>query len=117
VDLSRWQAALEAAWSGIRFGALEARATNGGWTFRIPVALGGIDTDAVRVELYADPNGESLAVREPMKECAERDAAGTRVFECAIATSRPASDFTPRVVAFHPEARLPLELPLLTWQR
>jgi starch phosphorylase len=116
-DLSRWQAGLEAAWKGIRFGALEARATTGRWTFRIPVSLGGIDADAVRVELYADPAGESLGVREPMKECAGGAAAGTRVFECTIATSRPVSNFTPRVVPFHPEARLPLELPLLTWQR
>ncbi len=117
VDLARWQAGLEAAWSGIRFGALDVREMNGGWRFRISVSLGGIEVDAVRIELYADGPGESLAVREPMKECAERDAAGTRVFECTIATSRPASDFTPRIVPFHPEARLPLELPLLAWQR
>ena len=116
-DLSRWEAGLEAAWGGIRFGPLDARALDGGWSFRVPVSLGGADAEAVRVELYADPAGESLGVREPMKECAERDAGGSRVFECAIATTRPASDFTPRVVPYHPEARLPLELPLLAWQR
>jgi len=44
-------------------------------------------------------------------------AAEPSVFECTIATSRPASDFTPRVVPFHPDAHLPLELPLVTWQR
>ena len=116
-DLSRWQASLEAGWAGVRFGALDVRPMNGGWLFRVPVSLGEIDADAVRVGLYADPNGESLAAREPMKECAERDASGARVFECTVSTSRPASDFTPRVVPFHPDARVPLEFPLLVWQR
>ena len=116
-DLARWQAGLEAAWSGIRFGALETRAVEGGWSFRVPLSLGAIEVDAVRVELYADPLGESPAVCEPMKERAERGASGTRVFECAIATLRRVSDFTPRVVPFHSEAVLPLELPHLVWQR
>jgi starch phosphorylase len=28
---------------------------------------------------------------------------------------RPSWHFTPRVVPFHPEARVPIELPLIAW--
>jgi starch phosphorylase len=116
--LSQWHDDLEAAWTGIRFGELAASVSNEGLSFQVTVSLGDVGGDAVRVELYADPFGESPVVRVPMRPCAsERPRVGTSAFECTIATSRPASDFTARVVPFHPDARLPLELPLVTWQR
>jgi len=37
------------------------------------------------------------------------------IYNCPIATTRPASDFTPRVVAYHPEARTPLEAAFILW--
>lgn len=115
-DLSRWHEDLEAAWSGIRFGGVETSASDGGWSFRATVSLGGVDANAIQVELYADGGGESPMVRVAMKQRPE-SREEELVFECTIATSRPASDFTPRVVPHHPDARLPLELPLITWQR
>jgi starch phosphorylase len=39
------------------------------------------------------------------------------IYRVTIDTDRPASDFTARVVPFHPEARVPLENPLIAWQR
>ncbi len=116
--LSQWHESLEVAWTGIRIGEVDASVSNEGVTIRVTVSLGVIDANAVHVELYADPAGESPAVRVPMWPCAgEPPRAGTSTFACTIATSRPASDFTPRVVPFHPDAVLPLELPLVSWQR
>ncbi len=39
------------------------------------------------------------------------------IFSATVETLRPAGDFTPRVVPFHPDARIPIELPLIAWQR
>jgi len=39
------------------------------------------------------------------------------VYRIALDTVRPPSDFTAHVVPFHPEARVPLENPLIAWQR
>ena len=111
-SLSNWHEDLEAGWSGIRVGELAASGSDDGLRFRVNVSLGDIAGDAVRVELYADPLGDSPAIRVPM-----RLSAGASAFECSIATTRPESDFTVRVVPFHSEARLPLELPLVAWQR
>ena len=117
-ELSRWHEDLEAEWSGIRFGDVDTSLTDAGRSFRVAVSLGRVEPDAVRVELYADPVAGSSVVRAPMRlRAGDGPDAGTRVFECTIATARPASDFTPRVVPFHEDAHLPLELPLVTWQR
>ncbi len=39
------------------------------------------------------------------------------VYRLTVETGRPASDFTPRVVPQHPDACVPLELPLIAWLR
>ena len=59
----------------------------------------------------------ALALASRSVRSGDDPGAGARVFECTIAASLPASDFTPRVVPFHPDAVLPLELPLVAWQR
>jgi len=33
-----------------------------------------------------------------------------------VITTRPRGDFTMRIVPFHPEARVPAELPMIRWQ-
>jgi starch phosphorylase len=37
------------------------------------------------------------------------------VYSCPVVTTRPAADFTPRVVACHAEACTPMEAPFLLW--
>ena len=39
------------------------------------------------------------------------------IYRATVETVRPAWHFTPRVVPFHPDARVPIELPLIAWQR
>ena len=117
-DLSRWQHELEPAWRGIRFGEVEASSSGGTNRFRVVVSLGVVPVDAVRVELYAAPAPGSPALRVEMKpRSADDPRSAATVFDGEIATARPPSDFTPRIVPFHPDAVLPIELPLVTWQR
>lgn len=117
-DLACWKQRLEAAWSEIRFGAMDVIArAGGGWRFHVWVSLGNVPLDFVRVELYADPLGDKPAFREVMLPYPAGEA-GLYRFECAVtaASGRPPSDFTPRLLAFHPDARLS-DLPLVLWQR
>jgi hypothetical protein len=39
------------------------------------------------------------------------------VFAAEVANDRPPGAYTPRVVPFRAGARVPLELPLIAWQR
>jgi len=37
------------------------------------------------------------------------------LFTARIPATRPASDYTPRLVPYHPAARVPLEAPFILW--
>jgi starch phosphorylase len=38
-------------------------------------------------------------------------------YSARVSASRPTTDYTPRVVPFHPAAQVPLEQPAILWQR
>jgi glycogen phosphorylase len=42
---------------------------------------------------------------------------GTASFEARLSTHRPAGDYTVRVLPQHADARQPLEMPLVLWER
>ena len=116
-ELVAWQDNLRSLWHTIRFGEVQATAREGGWQFSVGLFLGDIVPEWVQVELYAAKTFEQPALRLAMKPVKGLSGA-PRVteFECLVTTSRPASDFTPRVVPYHPQARIPGELPLILWQ-
>jgi len=39
------------------------------------------------------------------------------VYTAQVSASRPAHDFTPRIIPHHPGVAVPLELSLILWQR
>ena len=117
-DLDAWARHLERNWPGIRFGDVTATVDGGHLAFTATVRLGDIPPDAVLVQLYADPAG----TEEPCAHHMERfgPIAGVSdgwVYRATIETRRPAGDFTARVVPYHEEARVPIELPLIAWAR
>jgi glycogen phosphorylase len=70
------------------------------------------------VELYADPeNANTPFVQQmhPIEPIAGH--VNAFIYSTRVETVRPAWNFTPRVVPFHPDARIPIELPLIAWQR
>jgi starch phosphorylase len=117
-DLAAWETRLRAGWGGIAFGPVEMEGRDGTLHVRAEVSLGELPRDGVRVELYADAREGEPAVREPL---AIGDAAPDSSGRCAVAgtlkTHRAPGEFTLRVVPYHPSAHLPIELPLIAWQR
>jgi starch phosphorylase len=88
------------------------------WRFTVEVDLGPIAAAMVRVELYADAVGAAPACCEIMQpEDATPEAAGHHVYRGSVPASRPSWHFTPRIVPHHPEARIPIEAPLILWPR
>ena len=77
---------------------------------------------------FDDPTAEALAGcahRADASAAAGARRAGVRRGETGSPTpagspprvpARPRTDFTVRIVPFHPEARVPTELPLIRWQ-
>jgi glycogen phosphorylase len=116
--LDAWSQHLAHHWSDIRFGEVTVRASEGGFSVSVPVHLGGIDPTAVRVQLYADPQDDETPFVQELRPTAPiAGAANGAVYGATVTTHRPPWHFTPRVVPFHSEARIPLESELTAWQR
>lgn len=116
--LLAWHAALEQHWPSIRFGEVRITRNGGLWRFFVPIHLGELDPDAVRVELYADPEGgQDRVCRLLVREDTAATAPGWHLYQGSIQSERPADHFTPRVVPAHPEAAVPLEAHHIVWAR
>lgn len=117
-DLERWSRRVEQHWAEIRFGRVMSQASDGRLTVSIPIHLGDAGADSVRVELYADATTGGNPIAQLMTPVEPVPATPNAfIYRTTIHTARPAADFTVRVVPFHPEARVPIENPLIAWQR
>ena len=118
-DLDRWSRHLEQHWTGIRFGDATVSASDGRITISVPVYLGEIDPDSVRVELYADPAGPQDTRRPVVRQMDAVESipnvTNGSIYRATVESARPAADFTARVVPWHAEARVPIEVPLIAW--
>ena len=123
-DIEGWLAVLDAHWNGIRFVDYQvetARASKGDThTFTVEVCLGEVPLSAVLVELYAEP----LDHGAPERHVCLTDSGtlgrndlppGTYRFRTVIPATRPAADYTARVVPWHRSARVPLEANHILW--
>ncbi len=118
-ELESWHRRVQEGWERIRFGNVRATPGDGRWLFEVEVYLGDLTPDQLRVELYADPLHDTEAPTRMTLSQGEAilGAVNGFVFHGECASSRPAHHFTPRVVPFHPEANVPLEVPLILWKQ
>jgi starch phosphorylase len=115
-DLRQWLRSLRRHWPEIHWGNLGIEAAGNEHIFRAQVYLGEIEPDAISVELYAEPRPGEYPRRRPMRrDHALSGAAGGYLYVASVPADRPAADYTPRVVAVHPEAQVPAETPLIRW--
>ena len=116
--LADWRRALEKNWGLLRFGEVKVSTTEGRHEFEVEVYPGGLDLAAIRVELYAEKiNGGGL-VRQAMER--GREITGPErgyIYAASVPSTRPASDYTARVMPYRPEVPVPLEASQILWQR
>jgi len=117
-QLHEWYNALTLHWDQIHFGNIDTLKTENGWTFHIQVYLGEILPDQIQVELYAEClEGENPQVIEC--DCKEKITGAIHGYSYLsnFKTTRPATDFSTRIIPRHTEARIPAEADLIVWQR
>jgi starch phosphorylase len=117
-ELVQWEADLTRGWKDVRFGPLGVETRDGQLDFAVHVYLGGLNPDAVRVELYADPQDGGEPFRQPMGR-GEQLAGSVKgyVYSTRAPATRNPNDYTPRVLPYHPEAFVPLEASQILWQK
>jgi len=113
-----WKHSLEQKWATLHFGEVKVETHGDQHTFEVQVSLNGLDPQAVRVELYADGIKGADFVREVMK-CARSlpDASRCCLFHATVPNTRPATDYTPRVIPQRSGVAVPLESGRILWQR
>ena len=117
-SLLQWKHDLDRHWSTVRFIRVEIDTHDGQHFFQAYVAPGSLTPDHLRVELYADPsreNGSSLDAMIASGPCS--DMPGAFTYSAQISATRPASDYTARIVPHHRKAFVPLEACQIVWQR
>ena len=117
-QMAEWRRMLEARWGSLRFGEMQVKSEGGRRLFEVEVDLAGLDPDAMRVELYADAVDGGPPVLQEMKRAGRKSgAAGRCVYRASVPATRPASDYTPRVIPHQDGVAVPLECSRILWQR
>jgi starch phosphorylase len=115
VDIVNWKLDLEQKWGALRFGEVKAETAKEQHIFEVQVYLDGFDPDAVRVELYADGAApervEMLRVRELV------GAINGYAYHAEVPATRPATDYTARLIPHRDSVTIPLEVDRILWQR
>ena len=116
--LIRWRQEVEEHWPRLRFGGCDVSTNNGQHVFRAQVYLDELDSDSIRVELLAEAGAGHAAEVVPMTRGeALVGASNARQYVATVPASRPAADFTARIVPHHPLVSVPLECPHILWCR
>jgi starch phosphorylase len=118
-QLVNWQHALENKWAMLHFGEAKVESAGEQHLFEVQLYLGDVNADWVRVELYADGgvNGDG-PVRQEMKRVRQLvGAANGYVYRARVEATRPATDFTARVIPHCSGVAVPLEAARILWQR
>jgi starch phosphorylase len=112
------QHSLEKGWATLHFGELKIETHGEQRVFEAQVCLNALGPQTVRVELYADGINGGDPVREEMK-CVRPlpSASGCRLYQATVPTTRPANDYTPRVIPQNSEGAVPLESAKILWRR
>jgi starch phosphorylase len=113
-----WQQAVDRKWGSLRFGDLRVETNANQHVFEVEVFLNDLDPNAARVEIYADGINGGDPVHIEMK-CARPvpDASRGCVYHATISTTRPAGDYTARVIPQRSGVAVPLESARILWQR
>ena len=115
--MNAWARSLHSRWSGLHIGEPTITQTDSTSHLVVPVYMGEVSPSSVRVELFADAEGDlSSEVLVLHQEHAIPGSTNGYIYAGALSGSRPVEDFTVRVVPYHPNALLPAELPLIAWQ-
>jgi len=117
-QLVDWQQAVDRQWGSLRFGGLRVETHADHHAVEVDVFLNGLDPGAVRVELYADGvRGGDPARVDMGRARTPSDASGRCVYQATVPATRPAGDFTARMIPQRAGVAVPLEDDRILWQR
>ncbi len=112
-----WRHTVDWAWASVRFGDVRLETIVDHHVFEVELFLNDLDPNSARVELYANGIDGADPVVVEMK-CARPLPDGSRgcVYRATVPTTRPAKDYTARVIPQRAGVAVPLESARILWQ-
>ena len=116
-QIANWQSTLEQSWPGMHFGEVKIETRGDQHLFEVEVYQNGLDSRAMRVELYADGVMGDAPVMQDMSQIREQnDGASGAIYSAAISAARPTQDYSVRVIPFFEGVAIPLEDARILWK-
>ncbi len=116
-----WQHTLAQQWQTLRFGAITVVSDAERHTFAVQVTCGSLNPTSVHVELYANGLNGGKTERQTMTRGQPLDKVNGGVndysFSAQVPTTRPATDYTARIIPHYDGVAIPLEATRILWQR
>jgi len=112
-----WQHNLKQNWATLHFGVVKIENDAEKHSFEVQVYLGGLDPNSIRVELYADGVNGGEPERQEMKRGQQLTDTNGFSYTAQLTATRPATDYTARVIPQHDGVAVPLEATRIRWQR
>ncbi len=118
IALVNWHQRLEQQWGALHFGELKLETAGEQHLFEVQVYLDDLDPTYVRVELYANGVDGGVAERVAMQRVRQLvGAVNGYAYHAEVSATRPATDYTVRLVPYHVGVAVPLEDGHILWQR
>ncbi len=115
LEIVGWQTGLAKDWPKLRFGSLSVEKMGQVYSFQVQVFTDDLDPDSVAVELYAEPLNGDGPVRHAMTRGERLADSNGFTFSATVPATRPAADFTPRLIPHLEGATVPLEASYILW--
>ena len=115
--MTQWKQALQSQWPSLRFGAITVETKETRHLFTVEVSLPGLDPEAVRIELFADPgNGVPATRQEMLRQGPSKKDPASHAYVGSVPATRPATDYTARLIPSWSGISVPLEAEQILWQ-
>lgn len=117
-EIIRVRHALEEKWAALRFGEVMLESDGERHLFEVQAYLDDLEPTMVAVELYADGVNGGGPERVAMTRVRQLlGATSGYAFRASVPATRPATDYTVRLIAHCDELMVPLEDAHILWQR
>jgi starch phosphorylase len=118
-SIVNWEHEVSEKWNSLKFGDVNTQSNDSEHTFEVQVCLGSLGPAFVRVQLYAEAAPDHAHIQTEMTHLESNDKTESTwaIYRASVPATRPTSHFTPRIVPYHSNVSVPLEVNLIKWQR
>jgi starch phosphorylase len=117
-NIVNWEHTLKEKWGTLRFGDVKVQTNAAQHIFEAEVYLDDLDPNLVRIELFAEGTEGDHPVCQEMKRMSQlAGTAASQVYGAHVPATRPAADFTARLIPQRSGVAVPLEFARILWQR